>query len=286
MTAATDQREPDEAEIDGLMAELHHSTGHDFRGYARGSRRRRLKAFLCREGLSSIAELGRLLRADPTAAQRLVRTMSVAATAMFRDPPVHAALRRLVLPHLATYPSVRVWVAGCASGEEAWSMAILLHEAGLARRSRIYATDLDPQLIERARAGIFPLAAMRDHTRSYLAAGGRRDFAGYYTAAHGRARFDPGLAGNLLFAQHNLATDGVFNEFQLILCRNVLLYFDHALRHRAVELFRASLPHLGVLCLGAHERLDPEDAAAGFTVLDEAARLYRRVGDPAGQEAP
>jgi chemotaxis protein methyltransferase CheR len=278
-----DDHDPIETEIAALLDEILRRTGHDFRNYARGSRRRRLETLVAAAGLPGVAALRRRLDEEPGFVERLLQALSVPATAMFRDPEVWLALRTRVMPHLATYPTIRVWLAGCATGEEAWSLAILLEEAGLAERSRLYATDINAAALERARAGIFPIAAMQEHTRCYQRSGGQGDFSRYYTAAYANAKFDAGLGRNLVFAQHNLAVDRSFNEFQLILCRNVLIYFDELLQARVHRLLHDSLVHLGVLCLGAQERLDGLPWAGAYQDLDPVHRLYRKVAEPPGE---
>jgi chemotaxis protein methyltransferase CheR len=195
---------------------------------------------------------------------------------MFRDPPFFAAIREAVLPRLRTYPYVRIWNAGCARGEEPWSLAILLHEAGLLERARIYATDLSEESLERASHGVFPLAKMQEYTAAYIESGGKREFSTYYRIDGDRARFDPALGARFVFARHNLATDGPFNEFDLIVCRNVLIYFGKELQMRALDLFDDSLHGLGMLGLGRQESLVGTRQAARFKTLVEGQRLYRK----------
>jgi chemotaxis protein methyltransferase CheR len=195
---------------------------------------------------------------------------------MFRDPAFFAAVREAVLPRLRTYPYVRIWNAGCAHGEEPWSLAILLHEAGLLERARIYATDLSEESLERASQGVFPLAKMQEYTAAYIGSGGEREFSTYYRVDGDRARFDPGLGARFVFARHNLATDGPFNEFDLIVCRNVLIYFGKKLQMRALNLFDDSLHGLGMLGLGHQESLAGTRQAARFGTLVEGQRLYRK----------
>jgi chemotaxis protein methyltransferase CheR len=268
-----------EAEIALLVAEILKRSGHDFRQYSRDSRRRRILAFLGAERLATVAQALVRLAADPTCLARLLNAMSVPVTAMFRDAAVFHAIRTTVLPRLAAHPVIRVWLAGCASGEEAWSLAILLHEAGLYERSCIYATDMNTAAIASARAGIFPMATMRENIIAYHCSGGG-DFSQYYTAAYGFAKFDAALARRMVFAQHNLAIDGSFNEFQLILCRNVLIYFDAELQIRVHRLLHDSLAAQGVLCLGLRESMRPNPDAHRYAVLDAAHRLYQRKQGP------
>ena len=271
----------DEPGMRELVEEIHQRSGHDFSHYAAGSRRRRLVALLGSEQLPDLAALRRRLGVDPACLDRVLCALSIPATAMFRDPPVYRALRRLAVTHLATFPIIRVWLAGCATGEEAWSMAILLHEEGLLQRSRLYATDMNRQALASAQSGIFPLAAMQDYTRNYQLAGGG-DFSRYYTAAYGSVKFDAVLARHLVFAPHNLAIDRTFNEFHLILCRNVLIYFDDQLQARVHALLHDSLAHLGTLCLGATETMRGTSAMDGYETIDPEHRIYRKIAATPG----
>ncbi len=207
---------------------------------------------------------------------RLLRDMSVNVTGMFRDPSFFLALRETVVPILRTYPFVRIWHAGCATGEEVYALAIVLEEEGLYDRSRIYATDMSADALDKAKAGIFPLARMREYTSNYLQAGGSRSFSEYYTANYEAALFDPKLRRNVLFAHHNLATDTSFSEFNLILCRNVLIYFDRNLKDRVFRLFADSLASIGILCLGRRESLRFTSAETEYEEFDAKERIYRR----------
>lgn len=263
-------------EIDLLLTGLAERYGYDFRHYARASLTRRIRRALESEGLPSVSALQHRLLHDCDAAMRFVAAISVHTTAMFRDADVYRALRDDVVPLLRTYPFVRIWHAGCSSGEEVYSLAILLEESGLYDRCRIYATDLSDVILERARQGVFPLRAMREHTRAYQQAGGTADFSSYYVTDRENAVFRASLRRQLVFSQHNLVSDSVFNEFQLIMCRNVLLYFDQVLRHRSHELFHASLSSFGVLVLGKKESLRYTPHADDYQELREGLRIYRR----------
>lgn len=265
-------------EIDLLLEGIYRHYGHDFRGYAFSSLRRRLKKRLEGEGLATFSDLQALVLHDPDAMDRLIRDMSVNVTGMFRDPTFFLALREKVIPILRTYPFVRIWHAGCASGEEAYALAIMLEEEGLYDRARIYATDMNSGALERAKSGTFPLSRMREYTSNYLQAGGSRSFSEYYTASTDTAVFDARLRRNVLFAQHNLATDNSFSEFNLILCRNVLIYFDRTLKTRVFSLFRDSLAPLGILALGRRESLRFTSAEADYDEFDAKERIYRRRG--------
>src|SRR5215213_10903597 len=204
--------------------------GFDFRDYSMPSLRRRIWKRVYAEGLSTISGLIEKVLHDPQSMERLLLDLSVNTTAMFRDPTFYLAFRRKVVPMLRTYPFVRIWHAGCSTGEEVYSMAILLQEEGLYDRARIYATDINEVVLQRARAGIFPLEKMQEYTENYIRAGGTRSFSEYYTAMYDGALFNSSLTRNVVFSQHNLVTDGSFSEFHVILCRNVMIYFDRELQ--------------------------------------------------------
>ena len=265
----------DEQQVHLLVELIHERSGHDFRNYSPGSRRRRLTALLALEGLPDLAALLQRLDLDPTCLDRVLKALSIPVTTMFRDPPVYRAMRTQVLPYLATFPIIRVWLAGCATGEEVWSLAILLHEEGLLHRSRLYATDMNAEALATARAGIFPLASMQEYTRNYQLAGGG-DFSRYYTAAYEAVKFDAALVRGVVFAQHNLAVDRSFNEFHLILCRNVMIYFDDHLRTRVHALLHGSLVNHGVLCLGTSETVFGTAYADRYEPIASEHRLYRK----------
>lgn len=265
-------------EIELLLEAIHRHYGLDFRSYASGTLRRRIRHHVRRRGLSTVTALLDHVLHDRTAMDRLLTDLSVSVTSMFRDPSFFRAFREEVVPRLYTYPFVRIWHAGCATGEEVYSMCILLHEVGLLPRTRVYATDLSASALEVASRGIFPLARMQEYTRNYLAAGGVRAFSDYYTTAYEGALFDPKLVSGVLFAQHDLAVDGSFAEFNVIVCRNVLIYFGRNLKERVLGLFLESLMPLGMLCLGAAETLRCTGAEERFTPLCEGENIYRRIG--------
>jgi chemotaxis protein methyltransferase CheR len=210
--------------------------------------------------------------------ERLLIDLSISVTSMFRDPSFYAALRTKVLPLLRTYPFLRVWNAGCSTGEETYSLAILLHEEGLGERTRIYATDINDLVVQQARDGIFPLDRMREYTQQYIAAGGRASFSDYYAVYGEKVRFDPALAQSVVFAQHNLVSDGSFNEFNLIVCRNVMIYFDRVLQDKVHDLFFRSLARFGILALGHKESIRFTPHAEMYEELDGHEKIYRRVG--------
>src|SRR5690606_34634929 len=250
--------------------------GYDYRNYAPASLRRRVRRVLDNEDLPTISALQDRILRDPACMERFIATLSVHVTAMFRDPEFFLALRKEVIPILRTHPFVRVWCAGCSTGEEVYSLAILLEEEGLYDRCRIYATDISDVLLRRAQTGVFPLSAMRENTSNYLRAGGRADFSSYYTADADNAVFSAPLRRNLVFSQHNLVSDSPFNEFQLVLCRNVAIYFDAALTERVYGLLCDSLVRFGVLGLGRKESLAHTSHAPRFRPLCGDVRLYRK----------
>ena len=264
-------------EMELLLEGIFRHYGYDFRSYARSSLRRRLKKRLEAEKLPTFSALQDRVLHDSVAMEGLLRDMSVNVTGMFRDPTFFLAFRQKVVPMLRTYPFVRIWHAGCASGEEVYAMAILLEEEGLYERSRLYATDMNAEALDRARTGIFPISRMREYTASYQQAGGTRSFSEYYTASYGAALFHARLRENVLFAQHNLATDTSFSEFNVILCRNVLIYFDRSLKERTLKLFHDSLSPLGFLCLGRRESLRFTNVESNFAELDAKERVFRRA---------
>ena len=263
-------------EIELLLEGIQRCYGYDFRGYALASLRRRLWHRVYGEGLATISGLQERILHDPSCMDRLLRDLSINVTEMFRDPSFHRALRTHVFPLLRTYPFIRVWNAGCSTGEEIYSVAIALREEGLLERTRIYATDIDEAALQRARSGSFPLERMQLYTENYQRAGGTESFSSYYSADGDVARFDPALAAGTVFAQHNLVTDGSFNEFQLIVCRNVLIYFGADLQEKVLGLFGASLTRLGILALGRKESLRNSRHAEAYEPLVEPEKIFRR----------
>ena len=273
---ATDPTE--EVELRLLLEAVAHVHGFDFREYARSSLRRRVRHLMRDEGLSTISALQDRVLHEPAMLPRLVQGLSVSVTSMYRDPGFFRAFRERVVPVLRTYPVVRLWHAGCSTGEEVYSMAVLLDEEGLYERCRIYATDMNEAALEKAAAGAFPLPAMREYTARYLAAGGRRSFSEYYAVRSRDVVFHRGLRRHVVFAQHNLVTDGSFNEFNVILCRNVLIYFNRGLQERVHRLLYESLGRLGFLGLGSKETVQFTPFERSYQVLDAPHKLYRQVG--------
>ena len=242
-------------EVELLLEGIYRQYGFDFRAYAYASIRRRLWKRIETEGLRTVSALQERVLHEPEMMEKLLLDLSINVTAMFRDPNFYVAFRQKVVPMLRTYPFIRLWHAGCSTGEEVYSMAILLREEGLYDRARIYATDINEVVLQRAKAGIFPLDRMQEYTENYIRAGGTRAFSEYYTAKYGGALFDQSLTKNVVFSQHNLVTDKSFSEFNVILCRNVLIYFDKNLQTKVHELFYDSLGMFGILCLGSKESL-------------------------------
>jgi chemotaxis protein methyltransferase CheR len=264
-------------EVELLLEAIFRRYGFDFREYAPASLRRRLWRRIRFEGLTSVSALQERVLHDPAVMERLLLDLSVNVTAMFRDPTFYLAFREKVVPLLRTYPFTRIWVAGCSTGEEVFSLAILLAEEGLYDRTRIYATDINEVVIEQARKGVFPLDKMQEYTQNYIRAGGDRSFSEYYVAKYEGALFSRALLENVVFAQHNLVSDRAFNEFNAILCRNVMIYFDRPLQNRVHELFYASLETFGVLALGHKETIRFTPREDSFEELNGQERLYRKV---------
>ena len=254
---------------------LHH--GYDFRRYAAASLRRRLWKRAIAEGVSTISGLQERVLHDPVAMQGLLLDLSVTVTTMFRDPTFYVALREKVFPILRTYPFVRIWNAGCSTGEEVHSIAILLQEEGLYERARIYATDINEGVLDGARAATIPLERMKAFTQNYIRAGGQRAFSEYYDVERRHARLRRDLLDNVVFAQHNLVSDGPFNQFHLIVCRNVMIYFNKELQEQVHGLLYESLSPLGLLALGHKESLRFLAQEELYVALDEREKIYRRM---------
>lgn len=266
----------EDIEIQLLLEAIVLRYGYDFRNYAPASLRRRIRLIVEKEGASSISALQALILRDATSMSRFVTTLSVPVTAMFRDPEFYRALKDEVVPVLRTYPFIRIWHAGCSTGEEVYSLAILLTEADLYERCRIYATDLSDATLQIASRGIYDLSYMRAYTQNYQQFGGTRDFSSYYTADRQHVILSPRLRRNVVFSQHNLVSDGPFNEFNLILCRNVMIYFDQKLRRRVHSLLDESLCRFGVLGIGRKESLEFSALGPRYAELPSSVRLYRK----------
>jgi len=276
-TILSEAVELEDVEIGLLLEGLYRVHGFDFRDYSRASIKRRILELMRAEGRSTVSQYQDKVLRDPAMLERMLLGLSVHATSMFRDPSFYLTFRERVVPLLRTYPTVQIWIAGCSTGEEVYSLAILLDEEKLAGRYRIYATDISQAVLRKARDGIFPLAAMREYTANYHQAGGKHDFSDYYTAQYGSVIFSSALKQNVVFSQHNLATDGSFNEFQVILCRNVMIYFNKDLQARVHNLLYDSLSMFGVFGLGNKESLKFTPRAAAYQHLNEKDKIYRKV---------
>lgn len=255
-------------EIDVLLEDIYRYYGYDFMQYSRASIKRRINRIMTNDRFENFSELRFALRDDPEFLQHFVEEITVNLTEMFRDPLFFRQLREDILPQLDTYPLIRIWIAGCSSGEEAYSLAILLKELNLHHKSLIYATDINPRVLEIARSGMYPLSQIKTFSENYMEAGGRQDFSSYYTANYDWAKFNTELKQKMILSTHNLVSDSSFNSFQLIMCRNVLIYFNKDLQERVFRLFDASLENLGYLALGSKETIrfssiQPNFAAVG-----------------------
>lgn len=267
-----------EQDVEALIKEIHTRYGYDFKGYARASVYRRIKRFLTHKHLNSLEELQKALISDSYFFENFLQEITVNVTEMFRDPAFFLSLRNNVLPILSTYPFIKIWDAGCSTGEELFSLAILLREAGLLDRTKIYATDINQKVLKQAKEGIFPVANMVSYTSGYYAAGGTREFSSYYNSNYGSVKFDSSLIKHVVFYPHNLATDSSFNEFHLVLCRNVLIYFNRELQERVFKLFDESLVGLGYLALGKKETLTMSQISSNYNLIDKSNRIYRKTG--------
>lgn len=273
----TAENRVEDVEISLLLEGLYRAHGFDFRDYSRASIKRRILELMRAEKLDTISAFQNKILHDAACLDRFLLGLSVHATAMFRDPSFYLTFRKRVVPLLRTYPTVQIWIAGCSTGEEVYSLAILLEEERLYGKCRIYATDISQAVLRKARDGIFPLAAMRDYTANYHQAGGAHEFSDYYTAQYDSVIFSSTLRNNVVFSEHNLATDGSFNEFQVILCRNVMIYFNKDLQARVHNLLYDSLTMFGVFGLGNKESLKFTPQAAFYEHLNENDKLYRKV---------
>jgi chemotaxis protein methyltransferase CheR len=250
------------------------SYGYDFSEYSEVSLKRRVVKFMSEKNFDSIKHLGNKILNEESLFEEFIQGMSVTVTEMFRDPSFYLSLRNKVLPQLATYPVIKIWMAGCATGEEVYSMAILLQEENLYNKSLIYATDINQQSIKTAKEGIYPINKMKGFTSNYIQSGGKESFSNYYKADSGAVLFNKSLRKNLVFAAHNLTSDKSFNEFQLILCRNVLIYFNQTLQNKIINLFYDSLCQFGILGLGNKESLLFTDKRRMFEEVDKKEKIF------------
>lgn len=268
-------------EIILLMEGIYQIYGYDFRDYGEASLKRRIIHWLAASPqFATLSEAQSELLRNKELFKELLNGITVNVSEMFRDPPFFKTLREQVIPHLKTYPFVKIWHAGCSTGEEAYSMAILLHEEGMAGRYRIYATDINEAVLKRAQEGIYPLQELQKYTRNYQTSGGKSSFSDYYTARYDNALFNPWLRENMLFSSHNLAVDSDFGEMNLILCRNVMIYFNKDLKKRVISLFDSSLMPGGFFCLGMKESLDNCEIATKYQLLTPKMQIYRKIYAP------
>lgn len=265
-----------DVELSLLLDAIYHQYHYDFRGYARSSLKRRLKSAMTHFNSASLSQLQHYVLHHPESFPQLLNFLTVPVSEMFRDPSYFLAIRTHVVPLLRTYPSVKIWVAGCSTGEEAYSLAILMHEEGLLDRALIYATDINPRSLREAEAGVYAVERMAGFTENHRRSGGKSSLSDYYTTGYGRARVDPKLKRNMVFSDHSLATDNVFGEMQLVSCRNVLIYFNRELQERAVGLFRDALCRRGFLGIGQRETLRFSSHAAAFAEFVRQDRIYQK----------
>jgi chemotaxis protein methyltransferase CheR len=265
-------------EVQLLLNDIYTQYGYDFTEYSKASLQRRIQRLFALDFFPSFAEFRYRLQNDGPYFRRFVEEITVNVTEMLRDPSFYRTIRTTILPVLSTYPFIRIWHAGCSTGEEVYSMAILLKEADLLHKSLLYGTDINPQVIERARKGIFPVSQMQKYSENYIQAGGLKDFSSYYTANYHLAKFDSALQGKMMFSTHNLVSDFSFNAFQLILCRNVLIYFERELQTKVFRLFDHSLENFGYLALGSKESLRFAPMAARYRQIGRE-KIWRKVDE-------
>ncbi|HEY0706497.1 MAG TPA: protein-glutamate O-methyltransferase CheR [Polyangia bacterium] len=270
--------EPEEIEVKLLLEAIATRYGHDLRGYRQASLKRRIHNALMKSGASNLGDLQHRVLHDPAFFVSVLDDLTVQVSDLFRDPEVYRAFRTEVVPLLRTYPQLRIWHAGCSSGEELYTMAIILAEEGLAERTQIYATDLSAQALSRAREGVYDLERAPTFAENYRLAGGTQSFPRYFSTAYDRIAFAPALRNNMVFFQHDLGVDQSFGEMHVIFCRNVLIYFDRELRARVLTKFAQSLCHGGFLVLGASEQLGNPEVRMGFSASHAAERIYRYRG--------
>lgn len=266
----------EDIEIRLLLEALHQRYHYDFRGYARASIKRRLRQAREQLGFANFSSMQEKLLHDTSLLPRLLRYLTVQVSEMFRDPSYYRAIREKVVPHLRTYPSLKLWIAGCSAGEELYSFVILFREEGLEERTLFYATDINPDALDRAASGIYSLDRIKSFTENHRMSGGKSSLSDYYSTAYGNAIFDKSLRKRVVFSDHSLVTDAVFGEMNLISCRNVLIYFDRDLQDRAIGLFRDALARQGFLGLGAKESLRFSLHAEAFGEFVREEKIYQR----------
>jgi len=275
-----DQLDTEDIEIDLLLEAVYQKYGYDFRSYSKASIRRRVRHRLVAEGLDKVSLLQLQILYDREKFSLLLNDLTVNVTEMFRDPHFYSSFRENVIPVLHSYPSIKVWHAGCSTGEKIYSMAILLQEEGLYDKTQIYATDIDKNVLAKAKKGIFSSEELALFEKNYIESGGKEDFSKYYTLRYDNIIMNQSLKKNVVFADHDLATDQVFGEMQVVLCRNVIIYFDRHLQDRVFKLFHESLDMGGVLCLGSKESIRFSSSASKFSAIDEKNKIFRKQHRP------
>lgn len=273
----------DDIEIENIYIELiidviYKRYGYDFKNYALSSLKRRIKDHITTHSISGYSELLDLILRDHLSFEKLFLEMTVNVTEMFRDPTFYRSFREIAIPILKTYPSLKIWHAGCSTGEEVYSMAILLEEEGILKNSRIYGTDINEHALNHAKEGIYSLNHIKEYTSNYLKSGGSREFSDYYHTKYDAAVINSELKKHIMFSHHNLVTDGSFSTFNLILCRNVMIYFDRNLQTRVLNLLDDSLCDFGIFCLGSKETLSCTVLQDKYKALNQSAKIYQKVG--------
>lgn len=276
MMSIEEEQENKQLELTLLLEAIYLKSGYDFRKYSRSHLNRRLDHVRKRCGMTSYCNVIHRLIYDAVFLNEVLGALSINVSEMFRDPFVYNTIRNVVIPHLKTFPHIKVWHAGCAAGQEVYSMAILLKEEGMLERTQLYGTDLNDGTLDTAQKAIYPTNVVREYTKNYQESGGKSSFADYYTSAYDSVTIATSIKENILFSQHNLVTDGIFGEMHMICCRNVLIYFTEELQHHVIKLFYDSLRHGGFLCLGTKETLRFSNFEDDFEVIDEKASIYRK----------
>jgi len=270
-------KELEELEIDLLLTAIERRYGYNFHNYARSSLKRRIKHCMNGGNLATITDMLSRIVHDEVFFDSFLTDMSITVTEMFRDASFYLALREHVIPLLKTYPFIKIWHAGCATGEEVYSMAILLKEAGIYERCQIYATDYNKRSLAIAEEGIYKASLVKDFTHNYHEAGGEESFSDYYSAHYESAKMDKKLKENMTFAHHNMVSDGVFGEMNMVVCRNVMIYFNKTLQSQVLNLFLDSLCHGGLLCLGSKETVEYSDVADQFGIVSKTEKIYKKA---------
>lgn len=268
-----------EGDFEMLLADINTTYGYDLSDYSKASLKRRIKRVIDKEGLPSMAELRYKIINEEDFMNFFLEEITVNVTEMFRDPETYKMIRKKIIPQLATYPIIRIWCAGCSTGEEVYSLAILLEEEGLLDRSIIYATDINQSVLATAKEGIFPISKMKDFSRNYIEANGKSEFSNYYVAHYDKVKFKDYLRNKMVFAVHNLVTDHTFNVFDMIMCRNVMIYFNRDLQSRVLQLFTESLVDFGFLALGTKESIRFLEGEEKYKLIQKSQKLWRKKGE-------